>query len=459
MPDFIEDYLSLTRDTKPPLEFHVWCMLGLLSIFAGRRFWFRNGHLKFDTKLYIVLVGDPGTGKSTASDFVKNMLRECKLVPMSATQITKEALTQKMSSTFEGKLKKTPFEGQKFFDYQGQKVEYNQYAIVSDELVEFIAPNPQGMMDFLTNAWGADIIDVETKNKGSDFIANPYITLLACMTPQKMKGLMKFSILTGGMARRTAWIFSSTSNWIPWAKKPNQEIVQRILAYGHKLQNYCGEFVCSTETAAFYEAWDKDNHQTLKDKHPNVRTWFESKAEMLWKISMLAALATLDFDNPSYVIELPHYRLALRWCELLENNLQRVFDGAGINPNSGAISQVIHMLEEMNEPMNRKHLVAMFMDNVTNLREFEDSLGHLVACGRLEQRDLFSGTTLIGTVIGTPGAIAKYSNQELAAFVVKKAVVAPQLGTDSGPSSTSHPTSSPDSPPEDSSAGSTPTPP
>ncbi len=447
MPDFIEDYLTLTRDTKPPLEFHVWCMLGLLSIFAGRRFWFCNGHLKFDTKLYIVLVGDPGTGKSTATDFVKNILRESKLCPMSATQVTKEALTQKMSSTFEGKLKKTPFEGQKYFEYQGQKIEYNQYAIVSDELVEFIAPNPQGMMDFLTNAWGASIIDVETKNKGCDFIENPYITLLACMTPQKMKGLMKFSILTGGMARRTAWMFSNGSNWVPWAKKPDQEIVQRILAFGHKLQNYCGEFTCSPETAEFYETWDKDNHATLKDKHPNVRTWYESKAEMLWKISMLAALATLDFDSPSYVIQLPHYRLALRWCELLENNLQRVFEGAGINPNSGAISQVVHMLEGMNEPMNRKHLVAMFMDNVTNLREFEDSLGHLVACGRLEQRDLYHSTTLLGTVIGAPTAFAKYSNPELVPFLGRRADASPATVQESDRHSSTDPTSSPDSPP------------
>lgn len=457
---FIDDYLQLTRNTKPPLVYHIWCMLGVLSVFAGKRFWFSFGHLKFDPKLYIMLVGDPGTGKSTAMRIAEAIVRSSGICPLSATQITKEALTLKMSSTFEGKPKKEPFAGQKFFEHDGRKIEYNQYAIFASELIEFIAPNPQGFLDFLTNAWDSPVIDVETKNKGCDFIQGPYITMLGCMTPQTIKGFLKLSILTGGMARRTAWIFTADSNWVPRPPEPNPEIVSRLIAFGAKLQTLCGEFVPSDEVWEFYESWGLDNHKTLKDKHPTVRSWYESKGEMLWKISMLAALATMDLDAPKYVIELPHYKLALRWCELLEANLQRVFEGAGINPNSGAISQVVHMLEGMGEPMNRKHLVAMFMDNVTNLREFEDSLGHLVSCGRLAQKDLYvkGSTNLLGTVIGTPTALAKYSDLELAVFVTKKAVAPPPIDSASGPSSTSHPTASHDSlpggsqPPEDQAA-------
>ncbi len=432
MPNFIEDYLTLTKNTKPPLEYHIWCMLGVLSVFAGKRFWFPFGHLQFDTKLYIILVGEPGTGKSTAMRIAESIVRASTVCPLSATQITKEALTQKMSSTFEGKQKKTAFEGQKFFDHDGRKVEYNQYAIFASELIEFIAPNPQGFLDFLTNAWDASVIDVETKNKGCDFIAGPYITMLGCMTPQTIKGYMKMSILTGGMARRTAWIFQSKRNIVHWPQEPDKEIVSRLIAFGANLQKRSGPFRCSPETAKFYETWNQENEESITDKHPSVKSWYESKGEMLWKISMLAALATTE----ELVIELPHYKLALRWCELLESNLPRVFEGAGINPNSNAISQVVHMLEALDEPMNRKHLVGMFMDNVTNLREFEDSLGHLVSCGRLAERSLYvaNSTQLLGTVIGSPNALAKYSDQELAAFLVRRAASPQKPEEDSGQS-------------------------
>src|SRR5688572_13626094 len=135
---FISDYLEATKNTKPPMEFHIWSMLSCLSVFAGRRFWFPFGPMNFYPNLYVVLVGEPGTGKSTAMNMTKGIVRAANVCPIAASQITKEALTLKMSSTMDGKPKKEPFEGQRFFDHAGRKIEYNQYAIFATELTQFI---------------------------------------------------------------------------------------------------------------------------------------------------------------------------------------------------------------------------------------------------------------------------------------------------------------------------------
>lgn len=415
---FISDYFAVTEGSEPLLEYHVWSMLGALSAFAGKRFWFNLGHLRFYPQLYIVLVGVPGTRKTTAMDFAKNMVLDSGICPFATTQITKEALTQEMSSTVDGKAKRTPFSGQKFFEHEGQPVEYNQYTIFASEIVDFISVNPQGFLDFLTAVWDTKIVEVKTKNKGHDFVANPCINFMGCMTPEKMKGYMKMSILTGGFARRTAFVFASTKKIIPFPVEPPQDAYRRCVEFGKSIQSLSGPFDWTNEVKEFYGDWYVENQKTIKDRHPTTHGWYETKMEILFKLSMLISLA----ETRERVITLPAYRLAMRYCEMVENKLERVFEGSGINPNSQVAAQVCRMLEAMNTPMNKKHLEMMFFDQATDLNALKDTLTHLVSVGRLAERTLSSGTTLLGTVIATPECLNRYSVEELSKFLKRPTV-------------------------------------
>jgi hypothetical protein len=318
-------------------------MLATLSVFAGRRFWFPFGSLRFYPNLYVTLVGDPGGGKSTAMNRAKAIVRSAAVCPVAASQITKEALMQKMSSTHEGKPKPVPFAGQRFFTYEDQRHEYNQYAIFATELTQFIGVNPMGFLEFLTAVWDEPVVEVETKNKGCDYVLGPYVTMLACMTPDIVKGYLKMNILSSGFARRNAFVFSSDKNIVHWPEftEEQQAAEERCVAFGKRIQSRCGAFGVSQECRTFYEDWDTENENTIKDRSPAIRGWFESKGEMLWKIAMLVALA----EESPLVIEVPHYKLALQFCAMLEKNLTRVFEGTGINPNAQAASQICRMLE------------------------------------------------------------------------------------------------------------------
>lgn len=445
---FVEDYMKTTENTKPVKEYHIWSMLGTLSAFAGRRFWFPFGPYAYYPNLYVVLVGDPGTGKSSAMNRAKNIVRASGICPVAATKITKEALTQTMSSTVEGKPKKIAFAGQKFFEAEGRKWEYNQYAIFSTELVDFIAVDPQGFLDFMTTIWDEPVYEVETKNKGNDLIVGPYISMLACMTPEKLKGYMKMSILTGGFARRTAFMFASTKNIVPWPTytQEQREAEERCIQFGKDLQGKAGVFGITEETKKFYEDWNEENERTMTDRPPTTRGWYESKGEMLFKLSMLIALA--EEKGERLMIELPYYKLALHYCRILEATLERVFEGAGINPAAAVSAQICRMLEAMNVPMNKKHLLAMFFDQAPNLNELNDTLTHLCNVGRLAEfvvKD--AANNELGRVIGHPSCLTNYTASQMAAFL-KRRVVRPDE-TEAGPSLEGGPARPPDSLPQD----------
>lgn len=395
---------------QPAYEYGVWSMLGTLSTFAARRYWFPFGPLTYYPNLYVVLVGDPGNGKSTAMNRGKNIVRMSKITPVAATQITKEALTQKMADD--------KFQGKKFFEYDGNTIEYNQYAIFATELVEFIAVNPQGFLDFLTTVWDEPQLEVETKNKGHHFVKGPNITMLACMTPEKLKGFMKQSILTGGFARRCAFMYSREKNIVPFPSYSDSQRAaeMRCVEFGKSLQEHSGPFDWTQELKDFYKDWYIDNEKRMNNRPPNVRGWYQSKGEMLFKLSMLIALA--EHGGERRIMELSHYQKALEYCDMLEKTLPKVFEGSGINPNSAAATQILNMLEALGKPMVTKRLEAMFFDETTSYEELKSVIKAQVSFGRLHERTI---TVSLGnsvpyaiTLVGTPEAFAGKSETQLA---------------------------------------------
>ena len=427
--NFISDYLHVCEGTESPLEWNVWGMLSALSAMAGRRFWFNLGHLTFYPNLYVAFVGPPGMTKSTAMSFPKNLIRAIGCCPVASSKITKEALTMIMSSTIDGKPKKTDFEGRKFFSYEGKQLEYNQYAIFATELVDFIGVDPQGFLDFLTTIWDEPMFEVITKNKGCDFIAGPYITCLCCITPEKLKGYLKLSVLTGGFARRTAFVFSASKKVVPIPERfPSQdEALHRCVAFGRTLQSASGPFDWTQETKDFYCDWYIKNKSTIKDKHPHTQGWLESKHEILFKLSMLICLAT----NGDRMIQLPHWRMAMRYCDMVERNLERVFEGTGINPNAQVAVQICSMLERMNLPMNKKVIESNFFDQAQSIGDLRDTMTHLCNVGRLEMQDVSVNGILRGTLIASRGCLARYKVDELVAFLARPAGLQTPVDTDS----------------------------
>lgn len=423
---FIPDYLELTSNTESPYQYHQWSALAALSVLAGRRFWFNLGPIRYYPNLYVVLVGHPGVKKSSALDRAKEIVREVNCCPIAAAQATKEFIAKAMSSD--------KFRGKKFFKNGELNEEYNQYAIFATELTQFIGVNPIGMLDFLTTVYTEKVYDCDTKGQGSDLVNGPYITMLACLTPEMLKGFLKMNILTGGFARRTVFVYGSGGQIIPIPGYTQAQIDAKVrcIEWGKGIQSYSGEFKFGPGGEEWYVAWYRDLHTRMTEiAKPSTEGWYKTKHEVLFKISMLIALQGMREGDPLQILP-GHLQVAEeRFLLPMEKNLERVFEGAGINPNAAAASQICRMLEAMDRPMNKKYLEAMFFDQATDLSALRDTLDHLISVGRLEKRELVVGGKIIGTVIGSPGSIAKYSDADLVKFLAHGGGPPPATDTDS----------------------------
>lgn len=88
--DFITSYLEYRKDTEPPKLFHRWSCLSMLGAYLGRDVGFQLGEFRIHPNMYTMLIGVPGTRKSTAIKLAKKLLARTGYATFSADKSSKE---------------------------------------------------------------------------------------------------------------------------------------------------------------------------------------------------------------------------------------------------------------------------------------------------------------------------------------------------------------------------------
>lgn len=380
--NWLTDYTFFNSNNECPKRFHIFCGLACLSAAISRKVWIDAGYWTYYPNLYIVMVGDPGCGKSTALDVAKPFIRKLG-IPLAADAMTTQALLRRMSE--EGspchksvKLTKKYEDENGEIKLRNEIEEYSPIAIFAGELISFIGMDPYGWITFLTTIYHEACHEVGTKNKGDDLIKGPYVTLLGCLTPETNANLMQQKIISSGMARRTLWIWS-TGRGEPQPRPvitPSQRAaLQRCFKWAQHLnKNVKGEFKWTDEAIAFYDPWYIHLRKNInKIATPATAGYFESKHVQLMKVAMLLALAESD----ALILDVKHLKLALSILEEVEPDMEKVFSGQGRNQEAAVAAKILHMVENSNVPPLKKVVYGTLYNDATR-DEIDRILKHLI---------------------------------------------------------------------------------
>ncbi len=88
--DVYKTYFSFIRDTEPPLHYHRWCLLSSIGALLARQVYINHGHFKIYPNLYVTLLGEPASRKSTAIKLVKKLIRDSGYETFAADKTSKE---------------------------------------------------------------------------------------------------------------------------------------------------------------------------------------------------------------------------------------------------------------------------------------------------------------------------------------------------------------------------------
>lgn len=261
-PDFIDLYLDYTAETECPTFFHRWTAVTCLSAYLGRSLYFQHGHFIIHPNLYTMLIGSPGTKKSSAIKIGAKLLSKAGYTTFAAKKTRQEKFLLDMAEQADRFLG-TDAEGLDLMDANlfgdeggrddNHLVSTARYLdcppcetfVAADEFNNFIGIGNTDFISILGELWDYDgIYDYRLKNSKSVYIPNPTITILGGNTPTGFSQAFPTDTLGQGFFSRLLLVYGEPSgvkhtfpptpnliaqkNLIDWLHKIKQEVVGEV---------------------------------------------------------------------------------------------------------------------------------------------------------------------------------------------------------------------------------------
>ena len=372
-PSFIEDYETYVAPLEVPQIFNVWCSLFAISVAAQRKLWIELAQLRIAPSLYVVLDAEPGIGKDTAMNIVKNdLLAYVKGVNVKYDSITKEKIYSFMAECAVVAE----------FGRGRAMMQHSSIAIFASEMsVLFKAKDRDfvGAMNMLYNT--TDIYQYSTKGQGEFSISFPYVSMLAGTTPDWVARNMEEDLIAGGFSARALFVYAASKSQLnhkpvltPDAVLARARMIRRL----EEIVLLKGTFIFTPQADKFYEGWYYPHYKT-KPKNPKLKDYHERKKVHLLKLSMLYCLARSD----DLEINQEDMERALATLNLTEPGMDEAFANVGRGSLDPIAEGILHQVKNS----KTVSLVNLYVSNKHNFQrpdDFKEVLRNLQTSGLIK---------------------------------------------------------------------------
>jgi len=396
--DFFSQYLSYVSETEVPVFFHRWAAISGLGAYLGRDFHFSHGHFTVNTNVYCMLIGNPGTRKSTAIKMMKQLLIKAGYTTIAADKTTKEKFLLDLSGD---DLKDS--EDILTANLFGDSVNGHprECFIMADEFNDFFGNGNIEFISLLGTLWDySGTYSSRVKNSKSVSIYNPTISILGGNTPTGFSIAFPTDILGQGFFSRLLLIYGEPSGRkIPFPKAPSQELTDSLVKQLTAIKAIVHGEASLTSAAEkllshIYTSWKG---------LPDVR--FESYSNRrfthLLKLCLIHSAATasikITHETVIYANTVLHYT---------EHFMSKALGEFGKAKHSDVSHKIMQLLESEVKVYSLKEIWKHVHNDLEKMNDLAELLRNLVAAekiigatgGFLARRKLLEETDVSGTV-------------------------------------------------------------
>lgn len=233
--DFFSAYLAYTGETEVPTFFHRWSAIAGIGAYLGRGFAFNHGHFLIHPNIYSMLIGNPGTRKSTAIKLVKSLIQKAGYKTIAADKTTKEKFLVDLSGIeIEEEGKQGDILEQNLWGDEDETAkEPAEMFIMADEFNDFIGNGNIEFISLLGTLWDySGTYRNRIKNSKSVAINNPTISILGGNTPTGFSLAFPTDILGQGFFSRLLLIYGEpTGRKITFPKPPDEAETKNLVEF------------------------------------------------------------------------------------------------------------------------------------------------------------------------------------------------------------------------------------
>jgi hypothetical protein len=404
-PNLFDLYFEFVKDTESPLIFHRWSIIACVGAFLGRRFYFPHGNDTIYPNSYIMLIGNPGTRKSSAIKLSKKMLARTGYNTFAAEKTTKEKFLLDLEGLPEnyGDYNGTGTYGRqrgrgrsdetissidvlRNLDLATDETTHDgtprETFIAADEFNQFAG---SGNLDFLSLLgslwdWNDDTTTYKhrLKNSKSLSIYQPTISLLGGNTHTGLQEGFPIQTIGQGFMSRLLLVYSEPSGRkIAFPTKPPEELGAAVISFFKQIQTtVVGEASIAIDAKRaldmIYRTWAPIDD--FRFTHYSNRRFTH-----LLKLLLIVTAARL-----STRIDMQDVLLANTILTYAESTMSKALGEFGKSRNSEAAQNVMAALYSAKAPMPFEQLWKIVSRDLDKREQLTDILSGLLQAGKIQ---------------------------------------------------------------------------
>lgn len=369
--NFFKKYLDYVGDSEAPTLYHRWTAVSMLGAMLGRQVHLPFGHGMIYPNQYIMLMGSPGTRKSSAVGIGKGLLAKTGFTRFAPDRVSKERFLMDMRSLTEEDLDS---------DLMGLVLDKpSELYVVAGEFTDFIGQGGMEFMTMLTNLW--DNLDVYTHPKihgKSIVVEKPTVNILGGNTVQGLALAIPPEALGNGFLSRMIMVYAEPSGKKITFPKPISKSIQEdlITHLDYIKNNIKGEITYTSESIDIFDRMYKE----FKDvEDPRFKHYSTRRFTHLLKLSMILCCAEhrteITEDDAKNANTLLHYT---------ELRMPKSLGEFGKSKYSEVSNTIIDLLSHSTKPVTMNQLWKAVAKDLSKITELGDIMKNLMHAGKVQ---------------------------------------------------------------------------
>lgn len=377
MTKLFDSYFTYVEKTEPPLLFHRWCFLASVGALLGRQFRLPFGDFHIYPNQYVMLIGDPGTRKSTAIKLAAKIITAVGYDKFAAERTSKE----KFLLDLEGLETDDANSVNSLFTELDSTVPREVF-ITADEFNEFVGSGNLEFLSLLGSLWDWDKPESPFKQRlktsRSVNIYQPTISILAGNTHAGFSEAFPPQALGQGFMSRLLLVHGEASGKkIAFPEKPPDSVKLELVSTLREMQLKVSGDATMTSKAESMLQTIYNSFQGLEDarfKHYSTRRYTH-----LLKLCLIITALNLRTE-----IRMEDVLVANTILTYTEHKMPSAMGEFGKAKNADVASRIISVLSEAREPLDLSAIWKQVQSDLDRPDDLNKLLQGLLQGGKIQ---------------------------------------------------------------------------
>lgn len=355
MPDWITDFVDATASIRSPERFRQWTAISTIAALLERRVYTSTDVRRLYPNLYVVLSGEPASGKTNSVREARKILAAISDLKLGPDNPTKASFLDELEDATRN---------------MGHVV-YHALTVICEEFGVFIKIRDDDLITDLTTLFdNPEKFTAPRRVSKSVSIEKPTLNILACATPAVL-GKFPDSAWNEGFTSRVIFIWGVRPTDIRHAfrKRQDPELTDLTVRAAEFFTDLNGEFEWDEDAQIAFNDW-YNNGMLPKPDYSRLEHYASRRDTHAMKLSMISAVSCGHGLN----VTLSDFNRACNWLFEAENEMPNVFLSMTAPSDSKVMDDLHHYVyteyskveRDKRLPVPKDHVLSFLSKRVTS---------------------------------------------------------------------------------------------